>query len=203
MTSRAEGYALLQIPDMERRLANVASLGTVTETDYSDAKKPRVRVKIGKQTTGWLAFSTGSASGNGEWNPLHSGEQVVLLAPSGDLAQAVIVGRVNSNNAQAPDTDPNVTARTWEDGAREEYNRQAHAKKITVPDGGSIQFAVGNSSLTINSDSITLSVGGKSFTLGSSGWVGNADVVADGVSLVHHIHPGVRSGSDKTQEPEK
>lgn len=220
MTGRADGFSLLQQPDMERRLADMISLGTIAATDYSKKNKPRVRVKIGKRTTGWLPFTTGSAGGNGEWNPLEQGEQVVLACPSGDLAQAIVIARVNSNNAEAPDDNPDVTARTWKDGAREEYNRETHTKKIAIPAGGAVEFSVGGNKLLLNDAGLTVTVGGMTYALTANGadftggkvTIGSdldvqgnvaaqGDVTAGSISLKDHVHSGVLPGGANTQKP--
>lgn len=213
MTSRPEYFSDAQVPDIERRMSEMVSIGTVEEQNYSDPKAPRVRVKIGNKVTGWIPWSSGSAGGNTDWEPLDKGEQVIMAAPSGDLSQAVILGTIHQNSAEAPDKDPDVTARKWKDGSRQSYNRKSHAWNLTLNTAGTFVVNVGKSTLTIRNGSASLST--DSITLiatqsiacttpkmtVSGDVIVGGDVVASGVSLVNHIHTGVKMGNQVSGPP--
>lgn len=207
MTSRADGYEQLQVPDMDRRLAGAIRLGTISALDTA---KARVRVKSGDIETGWLPW-TGTRSGHdSEWSAPEVGEQVVLAAPSGDLSQAVVIGTIPQDAHPPVGNSADVTARQYKDGAREEYNRATHTKTITIPAGGRVNFAVGGSSLSLTSESMTVTIGGVTMTLSSAGLqvLGgdietDKDVLAETVSLKHHVNTGVTAGPSNTGEPLK
>ena len=200
MTSRPDYFADAQAPDNERRLDEIVSIGTVAEQDYSDAKAPRVRVKIGANVTDWLAWSSGSAGGNTDWQPLDVGEQVVMVAPGGDLAQAVIIGTVHKNDAEAPDKDPDVTARRWKDGSQQSFNRSESAWLLKLNSGGNFKIDVGDTVFTLKSGNVDIKTktvtvsapGGMKFT--TSQLTVTGDVVAGGVSVMNHLHTKVQPG---------
>ena len=149
MTARGEAFQALQIPDMERRVADMVKLGTVSDTDYSDPKAPRVKVKYGKNETGWLPWAAVRAGRARTWEPLKMGEQVVIVSPSGDLAQGIIVGSVNYNDRPAPSSKEGETVREWDGGAREVFDDDSNSYTLTIPAGGKIKFQCGASTLEL------------------------------------------------------
>jgi len=141
--------------DTERRVANVVRFGTIAEADYDNA---RMRVRSGDVVTGWLPFTTRRAQGDRTWSPPEVGEQVVMVAPSGDLAQAVVVGAVYRHAAEgsAPGDKPTVRRTIYQDGTVEEYDRENHTYTLSVVDAGKIVLKVGGSSLEIDAAGIRL-----------------------------------------------
>jgi len=141
--------------DTERRVANVVRFGTIAEADYARA---RMRVRSGNVVTGWLPFTTGRAQGNRTWSPPEVGEQVVLVAPGGDLAQAVVIGAVYraAEDGAAPGDRPTVRRTLYQDGSVEEYDRDSHTYTLSVVAAGRIVLTVGGSSLEIDADGIRL-----------------------------------------------
>lgn len=74
----------------DRRNGNMLQLGEVIEVDPGAAK---VRVKIGDLETDWIPWMS-KAGADHAWWPLEAGEWVVVGAPSGDMAQAIVLGSV-------------------------------------------------------------------------------------------------------------
>jgi phage baseplate assembly protein V len=112
----------------------------VFDADYASA---RVRVRIsgeegaeGEALTGWLPWATWAAGRLRVWSPPTKGEQCLVLAPSGDLAQAVAVPAVFQQRGAfpAPASDPNLTLLKWDDEAYISYQCQAHELTVYVPD---------------------------------------------------------------------
>lgn len=204
MTARQQGFEELQIPDMERRLANAIRIGTVAELN---TEKKRIRVKVGKITTGWLRWSMGRSGPDNEWSPPEVGEQVILAAPSGDLTQAVAIGTIYRDEFEAPGNSADQTVRTWKDGAREEYNRETHTRSLAVPAGGKIVFAVGGTTYELTASGAILKAQQITFDTPNAHFTGevtsDGDMIAQGVSQVHHKHGGVLSGPAITDEPIK
>ena len=210
MTARADGYAAAQIPDMERRLASVVRLGTVAALAEG---KARIKVKAGKVTTGWLPWSVGRAGPDRTWSAPEVGEQVIMVAPSGDLAQAVVVGTVYQNDHPAPANSKDKTVTEWSNGARVEYDRGSHTHSLSVPDGGTIVFTIGGTTFELKGnsarlvsqhvtiDSPTTDIKGDVNIDGRV--VAQGDVIGEQVSLAHHLNSNVMPGPGNTGEPVK
>ncbi|CAH9057803.1 hypothetical protein PSECIP111854_02071 [Pseudoalteromonas sp. CIP111854] len=123
--------------DMQNRLAKLISLGTVNEVDYETAK---VRVKIGDWLTTWLPWLTNQAFNDMTWQAPEVGEQVMVLAPCGDLAQGVVLGSVyqNGHNLETVASDVakeervNVQRTKYQDGSMVEYDRKKHHYLLDV-----------------------------------------------------------------------
>lgn len=78
-----------QATEQERRLANIAQLGVVEDVAYDTP--PRARVRIGALLTGWLRMGARRAGDAVESWSYSPGEEVLVIATSGDLSQGVIV----------------------------------------------------------------------------------------------------------------
>lgn len=155
MTSRAEAFQQHQLPDMERRVADMVKIGTVSELDYSDPKAPRVRVKYGynkdgsDNATGWIPWAPKRAGRARTWEPLKLGEQVIIASPSGDLAQGVIIGSINFNDREAPANGAHQTVTAWDGGTREEIDDDGNTYTLDVPAGGKITFHIGQTTFEL------------------------------------------------------
>jgi phage baseplate assembly protein V len=189
MSATEKGISQLAVPDMERRLANMIRYGKIIEIDH-DTKK--VRIKSGEIETDWIRWSAGrSNSRKRQWDPPTIGEQVTMLAPTGDLRQAHVIPGMYQSDYDAPSASPNKDHATYSDGAVIEYDVADHrltanlqsdtsiiadrtSIKATRGNGSvevanaAITAAVGGNSIVINTSSITLTVGGTTLTLTAS-----------------------------------
>ena len=81
------------LADLERRLVNMVRVGTVATVDTS-AALCRVQYDTdevgGEVRTGWLPWATHRAGRDQDWWAPSVGEQVVVVAPSGDLAAGIV-----------------------------------------------------------------------------------------------------------------
>ena len=168
------------VNELQRRLANVISLGVVEAVDYTAAT---ARVRIGGLLTAPLAMRAARAGGNRSWHPLEIGEQVIVAAPSGDLATAVIVGTLYSDAAPAPGDRAGVERVVYGNGAVIEYDRDANHFTMQLAGGSVTLVAAGGVAITG-----TVTVAG--------------DVIADGISLKAHVHGGVVPGPATTGAPQ-
>lgn len=96
------------------------------QTVAPDTVRARVRVQAGPITTGWLPFATMRAGEDRTWHPPEPGEQVLLVAPGGDLNQGVVVGSIYRAAHPAPADSANVSRTLFKDGAVMEYDRAQH-----------------------------------------------------------------------------
>ena len=82
--------------DHLRRLDNLLRLGTIAEVDYANAT---ARVKAGGITTDFLPWITCRAGDVKTWSPVSVGEQVLILAVSGEFNSGIILAGVYASNA--------------------------------------------------------------------------------------------------------
>ena len=111
-----------RINELERRLNNLLMIGTVAEVDPEQA---RCRVQVGEIKTAWLLWMTPSASEDRTWWAPSVDEQVMVLSPSGETAQGVVLPAINQRAHPAPSSNPDVIGRWLPDGTHIEYD---HAK---------------------------------------------------------------------------
>lgn len=175
--------------DIERRLENIIRIANISDVDLSDPKNPQCRCTVGEITTNWLSIGHTRMGVVKDWNPPSVGEQVVLLSPSGDLSQAVIIASLSSTANPSPDTDPKKPKRTYPDGAVIEYDYEAHKLTASLPTGATFELT-SDGGLKIKGD-IDLD-GGINTT---------KDVVIKGVSFLGHVHAGVLPGLASTAIP--
>ncbi|CAO3418738.1 phage baseplate assembly protein V [Azospirillum doebereinerae] len=141
-------------PETDRRLSNLVHYGTVENADYA---KARIQVRIGPDNvTTWIPWSTSRAGGDQSWHPPEIGEQVVVVAPCGDLNQACVIGSIYQDEHPAPAKQVTVSRTQWEDGAWLEYDRGTHGYSLDVPVGGKITLRCGASTLEIGNEGIVL-----------------------------------------------
>jgi phage baseplate assembly protein V len=155
--------AIRRLTELERRQASTLRLGTIAEADY---KRARVRVKIGPLLTAWLPWLTHRASKNITWHAPEVGEQVLVLAPSGELTNAVVLPAIYQSAYPAPTDNPDIARLTFDDGAVLEYDRAAHKLTADIP---------GSADIKLKKD-ITATIGGNLAAKIS----GNADLTAGG-----------------------
>lgn len=112
-------------------------LGTVAEFD---AQRCRARVRIAGDgetsvRTGWLPWATWSAGHLRVWQAPAIGEQCLVLAPSGDMAQAVALPAVfqQAGAFPAPSSNPQHTLLQWDDGGYIRYERDTGRLFIHAP----------------------------------------------------------------------
>lgn len=183
-----------------RRLDNVARVGTIEEVRTT--KPARCRVRCGDILTGWLPWVAGRAAGqNGAiWWPPVKGEQVLMLAPGGDLTNAMVMpGAFSDKNPQASD-NPDIFRMDLGGGAYFEHDAANGVLRMEAM--ASIHIMCMGSSITITENSITMAAGGGTLVLNGEGATVTPDVIAQGISLVNHVHPGVKQGGDRTEKPE-
>lgn len=132
--------------EAERGIENIALLGQIVELD---AQRARVKVKAGPLTTGWLPWTTPKAGPDRAWHAPEPGEQVLVIAPGGDLEQGVVVGSIYRAEHPAPADSADIARTLWQDGAVMEYDRARHEWRLSVPAGGRIVLEIGRARLEL------------------------------------------------------
>jgi len=130
-----------RLVELARRLANVVRPGVIAEADDSAAA---VRVRYAEETeavTGWLPWLAARAGGDTIWWAPEVGEQVLILAPSGEISNGIVLGALYSDKRQAPTSDPDKHLVRYSDGAEIEYDREAHRLRAVLPSGGAAEIS--------------------------------------------------------------
>lgn len=189
----------MNIAELARLIENLVRLGTVAAVQV---QPPRVQVKSGKILTAWLPWLSLRAGGDREWDPPTIGEQVVLLSPSGLLAQGVVLAGLFSDQVPANGDREGLHRRTYRDGAVIEYDSIAHHLRAVLPGDGTTEV-VSRGGFNIVGP---ITHQGDYTQTGNQTITGKVtvseDVVAAEISLVQHRHGGVMSGGSKTEVPE-
>lgn len=190
--------AMTDYAELARLIENLVRVGTIAEIDLV---KARVRVRTGDLLTGWLPWTALRAGADREWDPPTVDEQVVLLSPSGQLANGVVITGLFSTQHPANGDRADLHRRTYADGAVIEYDSAAHHLRAQLPDGGTTRLiSTGGIYMAGN-----LTLDGDLIQTGNQNVTGQAtvsvDVVAAGISLVHHVHGGVQVGGSNTGGP--
>lgn len=195
----------MRAADVDRRLENLLQLGTIASVDLQAA---RVTVAAGELTTAPLPWLTARAGDARTWWAPSVGEQVLLLAPGGDLKRGMVLPAVFSTANPAPANADKLHHTTYPDGAIVEYDAAAHKLTATLPDGGTADITA-SGGVHITGD--TLITGELHVTKPAqfdddvhcdATVTADTDVVGNGVSLHDHVHTGVTAGTDPSGPPQ-
>lgn len=178
--------------EQQRQIGNAIRFGTISEVDLAAA---RCRVESGDVHTDWLPWILPRAGNTIEWSAPTVGEQVILLCQDGDTMGGAVLRGIYSDHFAAPSDSEDLHLVRYPDGAVVQYDHAAHSLKAMLPSGGTAEITADggvtvNGNVTINGD---VQVSG---TVTASD-----DVIADGISLTNHKHPGVQSGGSQTGTP--
>jgi len=138
-----------QVAELHRRLASVVQVGTVKSFDGQKGTVVDVGYTTHNIPGGWHA-GTGV-----DWAPFKVGQQITMLCPSGDPANAVLFPGGYHDKNPPPSADPGTDIRAQR-GAVGQPNR------LRTTDGGSYLEALGNTvaveegKITITADKIIL-----------------------------------------------
>ena len=123
----------LDLTEAHRRLSNLMRLGTLEEIDYGQAIG---RVRFGGILTDWLPFIVARAGQDRQFWAPDLGEQVVVLSPSGDLVQGVILGSIYRTRYPVTRAGEGRNTAIFGDGTMVQYDRRAHTLTIEMQEGG-------------------------------------------------------------------
>lgn len=192
--------AMNDLATLSRLLENMVRFGTIAAVQHVP---PRVSVKTGDLVTAMLPWLALRAGADVEWDPPTEGEQVLLISPSGQLANGVALTGLFSDSIPANGDRAGLHRRTYRDGAVIEYDSIAHHLNVTLPAGGTTNL-VSTGGITIEGP---ITHKGDYIQTGNQIVTGKVtvtqDVVAGGVSVVQHKHPGVTRGGGTTDGPQQ
>ena len=183
---------------LARLLENLIRFGVIAAVQM---EPPRVQVTTGKLTTAWRPWLALRAGADRDWDPPTVGEQVILLSPSGQLANGIVVTGVFSDHVPANGNRAGLHRRTYADGTVIEYDSVAHHLNATLADGGTTNL-ISTGGINLVGD---ITHKGDYIQTGNQNITGRVDVsedvVAAKVSLVNHLTSGVKQGDDQSGVP--
>jgi phage baseplate assembly protein V len=161
-----------ELAELSRRLDNVINLGTIAEANHVTRK---IRVNVGTLKTAWLPWPVSIGKNYVHWQPLRVGTQVVLAAPAGELAHAVVVAMCFTQ-AISTSNDEDLDEIEFNDGTRVSYSSATKSLEM---------YSVGNVHLEADGN-LTL----KASAIGIDGPVTQVggDMTSDGISVQSHDH---------------
>ncbi len=140
---RAEGVSDgdFHLVEISRRLANVVRPGVVAALD-PDKARLRAHYDQGdpRPLSAWLPWLSAAAGGQRAWRAPALGEQVLILAPGGDLQQGVVLASLYGADFAAPSADPAAAVTLYADGARIEYHAGEHRLRAALPPGATAEI---------------------------------------------------------------
>lgn len=184
--------------DPQQQIGDAIQYGVIASVDHANAT---CTVTLGDLDTGDLPWVAQRAGGMRCWSPPSVGEQCVVLAPEGDLANGLVVLGLYSDANPSPSNDPDVIQIDMPDGASIAYDHADHALTVTLPAGGTAKIdapggATINGPVTING----LLTVNDDVTVNGTATATN-DIIGGGKSLKDHKHSGVQAGAAQTGSP--
>lgn len=150
-----------RLGDLERRLASLMMIGTVAEVDTATA---RVKVTIGDLTTAMIPWLAGRAGSNQTWNPPDVGEQVLVLSPSGNLANGIAVPALYCTDFPAPSDDQDEVVYQIGEGISLTVNRSDKSVVLAVAEGTLTVDTGGDASITVGGTATIAATGDAEIT---------------------------------------
>lgn len=112
---------------MQRQIANLIKQGNIMEVDSTLC---RVRVAHGALQTDWLPYFVPFAGGVSVHRPPSVGENCIVLSPSGEVANGVVLCGLMSSQFASPSQSSDDTTIQFPDGAVITYNHVSGSLKI-------------------------------------------------------------------------
>ena len=224
MTATAPEHSPLEL---HRLLANLLRTGRVSQVRVGTASNPAAcRVRTGDLLTTWLPWFAQAAGGSAQtrhWRTPALGEPCLLLAPGGDLAQAVAMPGIYSSDMPQGAFDEDVERHDFSGTDFWQHSRSAGTLVVDIAQA--ITLTVGDSQLHITPSGTTLTtpeltvdsqqstftgsvkIGGALSVMGGGSGAGTSRIQGnfhvEGGSLTHngknigssHTHPGDSGGT--------
>lgn len=192
--------------ELNRKIANIIKQGVIAE---SDPARALVRVQHGELTSDWLPYFVPFAGGVSVHRPPSGGENCIILSPSGETANGLVLCGMASASFPSPAQSADETVVKFPDGAIINYNHSAG--QMTLKAVAEMTIDAPDTIITGNVviQKMTTINGLLTYTSGISGdggatIKGNIDhegtltntgkIESNGVVLDTHIHTGDSGG---------
>lgn len=111
-----------------RQIANLIKQGNIADTNPSEC---RVRVAFGGLLTDWLPYFVPFAGGVSVHRPPSVGENCIVLSPSGEIANGLVLCGLASTQFAAPSHSADETVIVFPDGAKANYNHASGSLNVS------------------------------------------------------------------------
>ena len=111
-----------------RLIANLLKQGNIAQ---ADAARGLVRVQHGDLLTDWLPYFVPFAGGVSVHRVPSVGENCLVLSPSGEVANGLVLCGLASHQHPQPSTSPDETVIRFPDNAQFSYNHHSGSLKIS------------------------------------------------------------------------
>lgn len=168
--------------------------GRVAEVDLAAA---RCRVDVGDCESGWIRWSEFRAGATRSWSPPTEGEQVLVMAPEGELEAAIAVRGFVSDNFPAPGNSLRELIQ-FQDDAVVAYDPEDHVLDVALPAGARVNI-IAAGGVTIEAADGGVAIKGDVTVEGKI--TASDDVLVGAISLKSHKHGGVQVGGAQSGGP--
>jgi phage-related baseplate assembly protein len=192
-----------------RLIANLLKQGNIAQ---ADAARGLVRVQHGDLLTDWLPYFVPFAGGVSVHRVPSVGENCLVLAPSGEIANGLVLCGLASNQHPQPSTSPDETVIRFPDNAQFSYNHNSGSLKISgtktiqIEASESITFDTPKATFTgkvIVQNLFTFlaglagsnSKGGAAATITGDVKHTQGNLTSNGITLHTHTHKGDSGGT--------
>lgn len=127
----------MDLVELSRLVENLLRIGTIHSVDHAAC---RVRVQTGNITTDWLRWLETRAGNTTTWDPPTVGEQCIVLSPSGEIAQGIVLYGAPSEVIDTPSHSPDQHVTRYPDGTEISYDHTAGLHQASYPDGATISY---------------------------------------------------------------
>lgn len=183
-----------KINELDRLLSNIIRIGTLAQIDFSVNK---ARVKMGELLSGWLPVLSVRAGTLRSYSPPTVNEQVILLAPGGNLSGAVILRGLYQSRFPAPSNSEKLHTLVFLDGTELSYDEDTRTLSGTVK--GDVQLHVdGNVKIVTEKQVQITATAGVTITGNltvNGGITSTGDQTAGSISQMNHTHPDALCGA--------
>ena len=135
-----------QIAELDRRIKNMQRHGVIAQIDHA---RVRVRVRDGDWLSHWLPWVERRASSEASWSPPQLGERVIVLAPAGDLEQALVMTGLPCRDNPVPSNEPKRSVRRFDPG--HVFELQVGNTKIEITSG---EIAITTRRMSVNGKNV-------------------------------------------------
>jgi len=144
-----------EVAEGDRRIENIVRTARIFEVDF-ERPQPRVRVEDEDWKSDWLPWLEARAYEEATWSPPQIGERVMLLAPGGDLDQAVIMTGLFCEDFPVPSREEKQSMRRFADGAFTRHDSETHLWELQLPPTGKYRITIGPSVLEMDASGFRL-----------------------------------------------